>query len=225
MWRQIVKAVWITLAVIGGLLFFWLFVLKLITKLAGGRGTPCPFALGWLVDNPVRRRYMRPLLDRVGIRPGETLLELGPGPGTFTLDAARRVGPQGRLIAVDVQPKMIALVDARVHDARLTNVETHVADACDMPLEDASVDRVFLVTVLPEIPDQVRALREIRRLLKPAGVLSVTEEFSDPDYPRQATTIRWAEAAGFELSERHGGLWVYTLNFRKAADPRADQTA
>jgi ubiquinone/menaquinone biosynthesis C-methylase UbiE len=71
------------------------------------------------------------------------------------------------------------------------------------------------VTVLPEIPDRQRALAELRRVLKPDGVLSITEEFMDPDYPLARTTIRWAEKAGFELAERHGNWWVYTLNFRK----------
>jgi ubiquinone/menaquinone biosynthesis C-methylase UbiE len=159
---------------------------------------------------------MRPVLDRVGIQPGETVLELGPGPGAFTVDAARRVGPQGRLIAVDIQPEMIVQVEARVRQAGLSNVETHVASAYELPLEDASVDRAFLVTVLPEIPDPVRGLREIGRVLKPGGVFSSTEEFLDPDYPRRQTTIAWARAAGFELAECHGSWWVYTLNFRKA---------
>jgi ubiquinone/menaquinone biosynthesis C-methylase UbiE len=54
------------------------------------------------------------------------------------------------------------------------------------------------VTVLPEIPDRRRALAELRRVLKPGGVLSITEEFVDPDYPL-----------------RHGNWWIYTLNFQK----------
>ena len=94
-------------------------------------------------------------------------------------------------------------------------METHVASAYELPIEDASVDRTFLVTVLPEIPDPVRGLREVYRVLKPSGVFSTTEEFLDPDYPRRNTTIAWGEAAGFELTERYGNWWVYTLNFRK----------
>jgi ubiquinone/menaquinone biosynthesis C-methylase UbiE len=158
---------------------------------------------------------MRPVLDRVGIRSGETVLELGPGPGAFTVDAARRLMPDGKLIAVDIQPEMIARVKERVSHAGLTNVEAHVASAYELPLEDASVDRAFMVTVLPEIPDPVRGLHEVYRVLKPGGLFSTTEEFLDPDYPRRKTTIAWAEAAGFELAERYGNWFVYTLNFRK----------
>jgi ubiquinone/menaquinone biosynthesis C-methylase UbiE len=207
----------ILLGLIGGLLFFWLFPLKLLSRLAArfGKSAPCPASLAWLVDNPVRRRYMDPILDRVGIQPGERVLELGPGPGAFTVKAARRVGAEGWVVAVDIQPQMIAQVEERVREAGLTNVEAHVASAYDLPLGDESVDRAFLVTVLPEVPDQARALAELRRVLKAGGLLSITEEFTDPDYPLASETIRRAEGAGFELEQRFGNFWVYTLNFRR----------
>ena len=205
----------ILLGIISGLVFFWLFPLKLIARLAArfGHSTPCPASLARLVNNPIRRRYMRPVLDRVGIRPGERVLELGPGPGTFTLDAARRVGPEGQIIAVDIQPEMIAQVERRVRGAGLSNVEVHVASAYDLPLDDESVDRAFLVTVLPEIPDRTRALIELRRVLKPGSELSITEEFLDPDHLFAFETVRHVEAAGFRLERRFGNPWLYTLNF------------
>jgi len=209
------KILWMVLAMVGGLLFFWLVVLKLAAKWLGGRAAPCPSSLGWLVDNPVRRRYMRPILGRVGIQPGDTVLEVGPGPGAFTLDAAQRVGPGGTVFAVDIQPEMIARLEQRLQKAGVSNVKTRVASAYELPIEEATIDRAFLVTVLPEIPDPVRALHEIRRTLKPNGRLSISEEFLDPDYPRQGTTVRWAETAGFELEEQLGNWWLYTLNFRK----------
>jgi SAM-dependent methyltransferase len=209
------KLLLVLLGLVAGLVFFWLFPLKLIARLAArfGHASPCPASLAWLVNNPIRRRYMRPVLDRVGIRPGERVLELGPGPGAFTCDAAQRVGPEGQIVAVDIQPDMIAQVEARVREAGLSNVEAHVASAYDLPLDDDSVDRAFLVTVLPEIPDQARALAELRRVLKPGGVLSITEEFLDPDYVFEFETIQRAGTAGFSLVQRSGNLWLYTLNF------------
>ncbi|MBL7184372.1 MAG: methyltransferase domain-containing protein [Anaerolineae bacterium] len=221
--RSTLKVLWIALAVAGGLAFFWLVVLKVLIRLNRGRRAPCPASLAWLVNNPIRRRYTRPVLDRVGIQPGERVLELGPGPGAFTVEAAQRVGAQGRLIAVDIQPEMIAQVEKRVREAGLTNVETHVADAYHLPLEDDSVDRAFLVAVLPEVPDQARALAELRRVLrspepaegKPGGLLSITEEFTDPDYPFAFETIRRVVEAGFRLERRFGNIWLYTANFRK----------
>jgi len=212
---SIVGMVWLALLVVGGLAFLWLVVVRIAAKLHGGE--PCPFALAWIVDNPLRRRYMAQLLDHVGIQPGERILELGPGPGAFSVKAARRAGAGGALVAVDIQPQMIAAVEQKAREAGVTNVETHVTSAYDLPLEDGSVDRAFLVTVLPEIPDRHRALLELHRVLKPGGVLSITEEFLDPDYPLARTTIHWAREAGFELAERHGNWFVYTINFRKPA--------
>jgi ubiquinone/menaquinone biosynthesis C-methylase UbiE len=215
--NAVCKALWILLAIAGGLVLFWMFPLKLVSRLVArfGHSSPCPAALSWLVDNPLRRFYTRQLLDRIGIRTGERVLELGPGPGAFTVDAALRAGPDGRLIAVDIQPKMIARVERRVREAGLTNVETHVTSAYNLPLGAESVDRAFLITVLPEIPDRARALAELSRVLRPNGVLSIGEEFYDPDYLFLPETVRLVEAAGFRLVGHLGNLWAYTANFVK----------
>jgi ubiquinone/menaquinone biosynthesis C-methylase UbiE len=69
--------------------------------------------------------------------------------------------------------------------------------------------------VLPEIPDPARALAELRRVLRPDGVLSITEEFYDPDYLFLPETVRLVEGAGFRFEERFGSFFVYTANFRK----------
>lgn len=211
--NRLARLAWLTLLGIAGMAFFWLVVVRIMAKLHGGE--PCPFALAGIVDNPLRRRYMAQVLDRVGIQPGERVLELGTGPGAFSLEAARRAEPGGALVAVDIQAQMIAAVEKKAQEASVTNIETHIASAYDLPLEDGSVDRAFLVTVLPEIPDRHRALLELHRVLKPGGMLSITEEFLDPDYPLARTTIGWAREAGFELAERQGNWFVYTLNFQK----------
>ena len=150
---------------------------------------------------------------------GNVGLELGPGVGTFTIPAARRVGPTGKIIAVDIQSEMIAKLERNVRRANLTNVDTKVASAYELPLEDSCVDCVFFITVIGEIADPLRALREAYRVLKPDGMLSITEDFIDPDYNWPGETTRLIEGAGFEITDRFGSFWLYTLNSRKAQRP------
>jgi SAM-dependent methyltransferase len=215
---RIFVALEVTLVAIAGLLFFWLVPLKLIYRLLArlGKKVPSLSTVSWLVDNPLRRVYIDPVLDRIGIHPGETVLELGPGPSSFTIEAARRLGPEGKLIVVEIQPQMIARIEQQVQEEGLTNVETHVAGAYELPIEDESVDRAFLITVLPEIPHQYRALDELKRVLKPGGMLSITEEFLDPDYAFPFETVQLVEPLGFSRERFYGNFWVYTLNFGKS---------
>lgn len=216
--HRILLALEIVLISISGLLLFWLVLLKIIYRLLERLGVhvPGPSRVSWLVDNPIRRRYTHPVLDRVGIQPGETVLELGPGPSPFTVEAARRVGPTGKLIVVEEAPRMVAEVERRVREAGLRNVEAHVASAYDLPVADESVDRVFLIAVLPEVPHRYGALDELRRVLKPGGLLSITEEFMDPDYAFPFEAVQLIEAVGFTRERYYGNFWMYTLNFGKS---------
>ena len=72
-----------------------------------------------------------------------------------------------------------------------------------------------MVTVFQEIPDKNRTLTEIRRVLKPGGILAISEWFTDPDYPLKSTTIRQCTRAGFELDLVVGSFWNYTARFIK----------
>ncbi|MCH7872811.1 MAG: class I SAM-dependent methyltransferase [Planctomycetes bacterium] len=183
-----------------------------------GKTIPCPYRFAWALDLPFRRWAYRFVLDRLRLRSGMIALEVGAGTGAFTLPAARRVAPTGKVIAIDVQPEMIMQIEQRVEHAGITNVETYVAGAYELPLEDGSVDCAFFIAVLGEIADPHRALNEAFRVLKSGGVLSITEDFSDPDYYCPGEIVRLVEGVGFETSERFGGFWLHTLNARKT-DP------
>lgn len=202
----------IFIIVTAAILFFWIVILKIVAKFVKA---PCPASASFIVRNPIRRYYMRPILDRVGIQPGEKVLELGPGPGLFTIDAAKRLGTTGKLIAVDIQPEMINRLEKLIKENQVTNVETKVASAYELPLRDNSIDRAFLITVFPEIANEEKVLRELFRVLKPGGIFSDTEEFLDPDYPLAKSVISQVEKVGFRLEERFGSFWLYTLNFKK----------
>lgn len=178
---------------------------------------PTPAFVGALLDSPFRRALQPPeeVLAPLGIAPGMTVLELGPGPGTYTIEAARQASPGGRVIAADAQAGMLARLSHKVRRLGITNVELRLADAYHLPLPDQSVDVAFMVTVLAEVPDRERALAEVRRVLRPGGLLGVSEFLPDPDYPRRATVRRWATAVGFQPEREAGGCLWYVLTFRK----------
>jgi ubiquinone/menaquinone biosynthesis C-methylase UbiE len=172
---------------------------------------PCPSWLSILLDNP----YMNwiagaeTLLDRAEVTPGMSVLDVGCGPGRLTAPLARRVGPAGSVVALDIQPEMLRRAQKRVADAGMGNTTFVLGGAGTGLLGQAVFDRAFLVTVLGEIPDRPAALVEIYRALKPGGVLSVTEVLPDPHYQLQPTVRRLAAEAGFLV----GPYWPQGIAF------------
>ena len=178
---------------------------------------PMPQFLANLIDNPFRRKIQPPrdMPLRHGIEPGMTVLEVGPGTGRYTLATARRVGSTGKVIAVDIEPKMIERVMQRARAEGVAQIEAKVANVYDLPFEDGTFDAVYLITVISEIPEPARALREFYRVLSPAGTLAFSEMLTDPDYPLAQTLIRMATAANFRLKKKIGNFLAYTLVFEK----------
>lgn len=109
------------------------------------------------------------LVDAIDPRPGQTVLELTGGPGETGFLAARRLGSSGRLISSDFVPAMVEAARRGVAAQGLDNVECRVLDAQDVDLPDDSVDAVLSRFGLMLVPDQDRAVREIRRVLRPGG--------------------------------------------------------
>ncbi|MFU8814406.1 MAG: class I SAM-dependent methyltransferase [Pseudomonadales bacterium] len=171
--------------------------------------------------NPLRRLILSPaaLARRLTLRPDMRVLELGCGPGYFSVEFARRI-PRGTLVLVDVQPEMIEKAVGRLRAAGQTNFETHQADARRLPLDDASIDVAVLVAVIGEVGDaeaQAACLADLRRVLKPGARLSLTEQPGDPDRVPRGQLHHRAVAAGFEPERTYNRLFSYTLNFRRPA--------
>jgi ubiquinone/menaquinone biosynthesis C-methylase UbiE len=177
--------------------------------------------LAIILDNPVRRHVFSPakLLDKVGIAAGMSVLELGPGPGFFTVESAQQVYSSegaGKLYCLDIEPAMISRVKKKIFLKALENVELAVGKGECLPYKNSSFDLAYMVTVLGEMPDKPRALQELYRVIRPDGVLSISEYFSDPDYLLRRTTVALARAAGFEPFEEFGNFFAYVINFGRS---------
>ena len=178
---------------------------------------PMPQWMANLIDNPMRRRIQPPesMPLRHGLKPGQVVLEVGPGNGRYSLATARYLGESGKLVVVDIEPKMIHRVVERAQAEGATNVEARTANVHALPFEDGTFDAVYMITVIGEIPQPERAAAEFYRVLKPGGTLAFSELFLDPDYPLAGTLIRWAGRAGFTAWHKTGGFFAYSLVFEK----------
>ncbi len=180
----------------------------------------CPSWLVPLLENGYVERVAgaRLLLTRAAVTSGMRILDAGCGPGRITIPAAERVGAAGHVVALDVQPAMLAKLEDRMRQHGVSNVTTVLAGLGNGALPAADFDRAFLITVLGEVPDPRAALREIHRALRPGGVLSITEVLPDPHYQPVARVRALITEAGFREQEWFKGVVSYTINCRKGGD-------
>lgn len=143
------------------------------------RGRVCPWWLGYLLASPLRRWIEDPARLLVPyVRAGMTVLEPGPGMGFFTLELARLVGPAGRVVAPEMQPRMISGLERRADRAGLSGrVEARKVAADTLSIDDLAgrVDFALVYAVVHEIPDADRFFRETAAALKPGGTLLLAE--------------------------------------------------
>ncbi len=158
--------------------------------------SPCPYAQRFWVELPHPSITRDRLLEVLDPRPGERIVEVGPGTGYYTLSVARRLGPEGRLDIVDVQGPMLDHTTRRAGEAGLENVVPTRADARSLPYPDDTFDAAFVCVALGEVPDPGVALAELRRVLRPGGRLVVGESYLDPHVVRIGDLRRMSEAAG-----------------------------
>ncbi|MHA1199372.1 MAG: class I SAM-dependent methyltransferase [Candidatus Heimdallarchaeaceae archaeon] len=179
---------------------------------------PIPHFVVNLIDNPIRRKYIQnpdEIAERMGLKPGDIVLEVGPGKGSYTKAVAERVLPEGKVYAIDIQQPVLDRLEKRLKEENITNIIPKLDDAYNLSFDDDSIDIIFAIACLPEIPKQVEVLKEFKRVLKPGGIISLCELFIDPDYPLRRTEKKWAGNAGLSLKEEYGNWFAYQLNFTK----------
>ena len=107
-------------------------------------------------------------LNVAGLEPGQEVLEVGRGPGFFTIPASRVVGEAGSVLALDINPLAVGHVQQKINDAGLTNTKTMLANAAQTDLPDQSFDLILLFGLARPIGDMEKIWIELNWLLKPA---------------------------------------------------------
>jgi len=184
---------------------------------------------GW-EDLVALRRRMAAGLSHMGLGARETVLDIGCGTGNLTMALLAALEAAGRVVAVDISARMVAVASGKVRDPRVT---WHVASAEALPLSDASIDRIMCFSVWPHLQSAAAVLGEFTRLLRPEGYLHIWHltprekinqihlSAGDPVsgdilLPASGTAAR-LRAAGYEVIETIDDAEQYLVTARRKA--------
>lgn len=166
----------------------------------------CPWWIGYLLASPIRKLLQDPIRVLTPyVHAGMTVLEPGPGMGFFTLEIARLVGPSGRVIAVDLQPRMIEELKCRARRAGLFDrIDARVVPADSMTLDglDRTVDFVFVFAVVHELPSAGHFFAEAARAMKPGATVLLAEPAGHVSETEFAEEIAAAAENGLKVIDR-----------------------
>lgn len=166
----------------------------------------CPWWLGYFLLNPFCRIGQNPRqILAAYVHEGMTVLEPGPGMGFFTVEPLRIVGNSGRVVAVDIQPKMLAQPNCRAAKAGLLDrLDARLGSADSMGIADlrGSVDFILAFAVVHEFPDASRFFAEVAEFSKSDTQLLVAEPKGHLETAEFEGELRVAAQVGFQVMER-----------------------
>lgn len=185
----------------------------------------------WLTrESREREEECSTLLKVLRVKPGSTICDLGCGNGFYSLKLAEMAGPEGKVLAVDIQPEMLHLLELRAEKAGLINIEPIQGTLIDPKLPKGDVDILLLVDVYHEFSHPEHMLRAIRESLSPAGRVALVEfRGEDPEVPikplhkmSKEQIMKEFPPNGFRLVEEFDDLpWQHVMFFQRDDAPVA----
>lgn len=176
----------------------------------------CPWWGGYFIDNPLRRLLHNPekILGPY-VKPGMTVMDIGCGMGFCSIAMAKMVGEDGKVIAVDLQQKMLDVLAKRARKAGVGNgITTHRCDSDRLGV-DVKVDFVLAFMMVHEVPDTRRLLEQVHACLKPDGRLFVAEPRIHVPPAQFDAMVKIAEEVGLKLSEQPHVRWCRAVVLEK----------
>jgi ubiquinone/menaquinone biosynthesis C-methylase UbiE len=160
-----------------------------------------------IFDSPGREKRLQidRVMDILGIEPGKGVADIGSGSGWFTVRAARRVGENGKIYAVDINPEAVHYIEGRAQKEGLHNVTTILGHEDDPLLPADQIDAVLLLKTYHEVAKPVALLRHLRTALRPGAKVGIIDRNGNGENHgvQRDVVIREAEEAGYELAEKY----------------------
>jgi len=165
---------------------------------------------GWAPDEE-RRKWQNPeaILSHIGLRLGQTFVDVGCGEGYFAIPAARLVGEMGKVYGIDTNAEAIRRLKGKAGEENLTNLDLAIGEAEEWVACEAFADIVFFGTVLHDFADPSKVLANARKMIKPSGLLI------DLDWKKESMT--WGPPLPIRFSEEHASQLIVTAGFRAEA--------
>jgi 2-polyprenyl-3-methyl-5-hydroxy-6-metoxy-1,4-benzoquinol methylase len=181
----------------------------------------CPVWMGYFLASGLRKLWQNPT-KLVGpyVRPGMTVLDFGSAMGFFSLPMAEAVGPEGKVVCVDVQPRMFKVLQRRAARAGLADrIETHACREDSIALDGQAnrFDFALAFAVLHEVAEPQRILSELAQLVKPEGRLLLAEPAGHIERDAFADSVAMAREHGFVPSETPSIRWAHASLLTRAA--------
>jgi len=164
-------------------------------------------------DNPFLWIFKEPYksLKAAGLKPGQKVLEIGCGPGFFTIPAAKIAGEKGVVYALDNHPLAIESVQKKIKKEEIENVETILADATRTGLPDKSIDVTFLFGFVHHTEGLENIFSELYRVLKPEGLLTIEKT----PWLSEKKMVKVVERNGFNYLEHQKRVFLFTKKKRE----------
>ena len=164
----------------------------------------CPWWCCFTFDNPLRALLQDPFsILSPYMKPGDTAIDIGPGMGYYTIPLCKIAGEKGRVIAVDIQQKMLDGIKKRaIRAGAPDNLTLHISEPEDFKLVEDKADFVLMFWMLHEVPNQEQFLRSAKKLMKPGARLLIAEPYLHVTKKKFRNSISIAEKLGFAVAEQ-----------------------
>jgi len=176
---------------------------------------PSPTDFSWLLENKARNNVIDLTKYVKALDKDNKVLDLGCGYGHFSVEVSKHLGYYGKVFSVDISHDALNKLKTKIQEKNIKNIELHRADIEKLPFSDNYFDVAFLNLTLGQIPNKLKAISEIYRVLKKDGYLYVSDMFVDTHYCSPSSVLSYTTSVGFKAVTEKGNFLNYVIALKK----------